>query len=431
MRHRRKWGFAGWLALLAVIGGAPARATAGSSEDAGLAALARRAAAGDLEAARSLRAAGPDGLSALADVSVAEPGREGQEGYRQALDVVCAQRGCVSSHLYWYTDFAAAREAAEASGKPIVVLRLLGRLDEELSCANSRYFRLLLYSDPAIAGWLRGHAVLYWSSERPAPRVTIDYGDGRRMVGTVTGNSIHYLLDPHGRLVDALPGLNTPQRFLAWLRSGAEVARGLAPLADREALFRLREAHADAEQRLLTALEDQLVALGWSPAAAREAWESSVAEVPAANAGAAPPASSAALRALSKSVAERPLLTALDTAPPPVPPTAAIDALALAPEWQAELAPASLRLIEEQAPAAARADLAAALQRLRSRLAEDGLRNEALLHRRIHDRLASTRTADWRQLNEWVYRELFLTPASDPWLGLAPSELLGALAPAP
>ena len=36
-------------------------------------------------------------------------------------------------------------------------------------------------------------------------------------------------------------------------------------------------------------------------------------------------------------------------------------------------------------------------------------------------------TADVDALNEWVYAELFLTPSSDPWLGLAPRDVYTAL----
>ena len=208
-----------WVVLLAAMGlGVAPKAAGAATTAADLPALAAAAAGGDLMAAAALRAAGPAGLSALVDAAVSQPGRRDETGYRRALDLVCAQVDCESSHLYWYTDLDAARAAAAASGRPILVLRLLGRLDEQLSCANSRFFRLVLYSDPAIAGWMRDHLVLYWSSERPVPKVTVDYGDGRRLVGTLTGNSIHYVLDSHGRLVDGLPGLNAPHRFLAWLR---------------------------------------------------------------------------------------------------------------------------------------------------------------------------------------------------------------------
>jgi hypothetical protein len=413
----------GVLAALPVA--APALAAQGATPRETASVLAERAAGGDLDAARSLRALGPAGLSALEDVAVAAPGRSQQPGYRAALDVVCAQVGCATSHLYWYTDLAAARAEAARTGRPILALRLLGRLDETLSCANSRWFRLLLYSDPAIAGWLRTHVVLYWSSERPVPRVTIDYGDGRRLVGTVTGNSIHYFLDPDGRLVDALPGLHTPKRFLAWLVSTEAVAREWAPLDDTTYVARLRERHARDARGVTATLTAALVERGWSAEAARLAWSDQGELAPPTS---QPPTAAQASRlAYSKSSAERPILDALGTTPIDTPRLRAVNTLMLSPEWSADISPASLAVIEAQAPAAARADLDAARLRLENRLAEDGLRNEAFLHRRLHERIAASPSTSWLDLNDWVYRELFLTPASDPWLGLAPTELLSAV----
>jgi hypothetical protein len=62
-------------------------------------------------------------------------------------------------------------------------------------------------------------------------------------------------------------------------------------------------------------------------------------------------------------------------------------------------------------------------------IALDTVRNEYLLHRRIHERFLDdpTSTVDAEALNEWVYAELFLTPSSDPWLGLAPRDTYSAL----
>jgi hypothetical protein len=59
----------------------------------------------------------------------------------------------------------------------------------------------------------------------------------------------------------------------------------------------------------------------------------------------------------------------------------------------------------------------------------DTVRNEYLLHRRIHEQFAAGNavTADVDTLNEWVYAELFLTPSRDPWLGLAPNDVYTAL----
>ena len=114
------------------------------------------------------------------------------------IDQVAGQRYATMSRLYWYTDLDAARAEAKATGKPILSLRMLGRLDEDLSCANSRFFRTILYPDPAISKLLRDKFILHWSSERAVPRVTIDFGDGRTIERTVTGNSIHYVLDASG-----------------------------------------------------------------------------------------------------------------------------------------------------------------------------------------------------------------------------------------
>src|SRR6516162_6507450 len=52
-----------------------------------------------------------------------------------------------SARLYWFTDLEQAKAEAKRTNKPILSLRLLGRLDEELSCANSRLFRAVLYSN--------------------------------------------------------------------------------------------------------------------------------------------------------------------------------------------------------------------------------------------------------------------------------------------
>ena len=46
-----------------------------------------------------------------------------------------------TSQLYWYTDLEAAKAQAKRLGKPILSLRLLGKLTDEFSCANSRFFR--------------------------------------------------------------------------------------------------------------------------------------------------------------------------------------------------------------------------------------------------------------------------------------------------
>src|SRR5215468_9713902 len=141
------------------------------------------------------------------------------------LDEICAQKDAHTTWLYWFTDLPAAIAEAQQTQRPILSLRLLGRLDEELSCANSRFFRKLLYPDPQINQVLCNEFVLHWQSVRPVPKVTIDFGDGRRIERTLTGNSVHVVLDMHGRAADALPGLLSREVFLEELVQARHLAR--------------------------------------------------------------------------------------------------------------------------------------------------------------------------------------------------------------
>jgi hypothetical protein len=65
---------------------------------------------------------------------------------------------------------------------------------------------------------------------------------------------------------------------------------------------------------------------------------------------------------------------------------------------------------------------------LQSSIALDTVRNEYVLHRQLHtwftEQTASNELFD---LNERVYAELFLTPRSDPWLGLVSKDTYTAL----
>jgi hypothetical protein len=59
---------------------------------------------------------------------------------------------------------------------------------------------------------------------------------------------------------------------------------------------------------------------------------------------------------------------------------------------------------------------------------EDGLRNEYTLHLILHEWLSmSPAPADVETLNARVYSTLFLTPRSDPWLGLIPDDAYSAI----
>jgi len=375
-----------------------------------------------------LRAMGPAGMQTLLDRAASNPALGRSPGFQSALDTVCAQHDCAASHLYWYTELAAARAEAERTGKPILTLRLLGRLDEELSCANSRFFRAVLYADPQISRLLRERFVLHWESVRPVPKVTVDFGDGRRLVGTVTGNSIHYVLDSRGRLVDALPGLNGPGAFRRFLERTAAEAGRMAALDDAGYVRELNTYHTARHDAVAAALTEDFRQSGAEypeQAAAETIWGARWTQIHER------PAWKASERTVSKMAVEMPILMqvsadAIRSVTPVITPSAVAEL-----HWEdAELSPESRRFLLAKAGSWFKGDPEAAVGRFEALIGEDAVRNECLLPPAIHTWLAESRNVpDLAAFNEWVYGTLFLTPSSDPWLGLAPQEVYSVLTP--
>jgi hypothetical protein len=357
-----------------------------------------------------------------------------------AIDTVAAQKDAAYSGLYWYTDLEKAKAAAKESHKPILSLRLLGTLDTEFSCANSRFFRTVLYANADVSKALRERFVLHWQSVRPVPKVTIDMGDGRVISRTITGNSVHYVLDAEGRPLDAVPGLYGPNAFVRALGDAEQLASALAKTTDAGARqVMLTDWHAERASRLT------------------RQWASDLASVTAilvpANTTVAlekvtPTAVQAARAATAKSVVEFSIVRAL------APRVATLKASTTDDAWariaalpahaeDAKLDQGSRALVWSKQPAAADAGrLALAKRRVEDPLvrlvanfersvAEDTVRNEYGFHRTIHEwfagRLPETAAGDATPLNEKVYAELFLTPSSDPWLGLVPGDAYSAL----
>jgi hypothetical protein len=68
------------------------------------------------------------------------------------------------------------------------------------------------------------------------------------------------------------------------------------------------------------------------------------------------------------------------------------------------------------------------IDKLQTNIALDTVRNEYLLHTKLYVWLiADHQRSELSALNKRVYAELFLTPASDPWLGLYSPEVYTAL----
>ena len=181
---------------------------------------------------------------------------------KTALDQVSGQRDCHASRLFWYTDLEQAKAAAAREHKPILSLRLLGKLTDEYSCANSRFFRTTLYANDAVSQVLRDRFILHWKSVRPVPKVTIDFGDGRKLERTLTGNSIHYVLDADGQVIDALPGLYGPKPFLREIERAEKIVQQAAtlPAVGQERLLMVY--HRERADAIQAAWQEDLAKLG-------------------------------------------------------------------------------------------------------------------------------------------------------------------------
>ncbi len=94
----------------------------------------------------------------------------------------------------------------------------------------------MLFSDPRISALVRDHFVAAWESVRPVPIVEIDFGNGRKIKRTVNGNIATYVCDPTGRVIDVIPGLNTPDAFLSDLRYALNLWRASLASFDKTIL---------------------------------------------------------------------------------------------------------------------------------------------------------------------------------------------------
>lgn len=455
----------GWIAGFCLLQTLVAGPAAGAEPT--LFELARQAVSADPDATQRaitrLREAGPTGLDALlqehATVIDAHPrvaatgGNADSQAWgrlRHALDAVAGEYDAHATRLYWYTSLDEAQAAAAARGLPILSLRLLGRLDEECSCANSRFFRAVLYANTDIGKLLREQFVLHWQSVRPVPKVTIDFGDGRKLVRTLTGNSIHYILDSQGNPVDALPGLYGPRAFRERLEAAQRVVLSLAAAGPAERAQRLQIYHAYEHTRIVRQWREDLTRSGVELVEPARASKAAAGPAPAAQ---PPTARAAGELAITKSKQEFPLLDAIAArAVARADPRVALPLEQATTEeiWKkiaalhgadAKLDAASVTLIQEHTPLALRAagvaigkgDVEIPLLRMVARFQEsialDTVRNEYLLHRRLHQWFLKSEEAthDVATLNQRVYAELFLTPDSDPWLGLVSDEVYTGL----
>ena len=379
-----------------------------------------------------LRSRGPAGLQALmaqyaGEISrhVADPTLASDARWQRItaeLDTVAQQKNSYLSGLYWHTDIDSAKRASAASGKPILSLRLLGKLTDEFSCANSRFFRTVLYSNTEVSAVLRDRFVLHWQSVRPVPTVTIDFGDGRKLERTLTGNSIHYILDSQGRPIDALPGLYGPQAFLRGLTNAETFFKKLAGKNAQERNFMLSLYHSQQHNRIAAAWTIDTEKIGGKKPEGFTIIEGQNGEAPAL---------SVAPLAVTKALTETSILRAMNVSTDQlgkITDEAAWRKIAQLHAADAVLDERSISLIKRQNPALTDEEFAGLLKKFQEWIALDTVRNEYLLHSKLYTWIVKAPLRDdVQKLNEQVYAKLFLTPGSDPWLGLFSTDVYTAL----
>ena len=397
--------------------------------------LARKAvsetAAESTAAIEELRELGPAGLEALmaehADEikrHIANPKTDsGAEWQRitHALDFVGQQKNNFVSGLFWHTDLADAKKAARQSGKPILSLRLLGKLTDELSCANSRFFRTVLYPNAQVASMMRDRFVLHWQSVRPVPVITIDFGDGRKLERTVTGNSIHYVLDSDGQLIEAFPGLYGPAAFLRGLTDAEKLYTSIAGKTGNERTFTLRAYYQQRINNISVAWAKDTTAIG---AMLPEGF-SLVKTTDGTDALSIGPL------AMTKMSTENTILrmmTRTSEALTGITDEAEWRKIALLHRADGKLDDRSLALIRYQNPSFSNDEITILVKKFEELITLDTVRNEYALHTKLYGWMALPQlNKDLDNFNEHVYATLFLTPRSDPWLGLLSRDVYTAI----
>ena len=339
------------------------------------------------------------------------------------IDAVAGQKDAAFSGLFWHDNLASARDEATRTGRPILSLHLLGKLTDEKSCANSRFFRTVLYPDPEVSTYLRDHFILHWHSVRPVPTLSVDLGDGRKIQRTITGNSVHYVLDAQGRVLDGVPGLVSADAFLASLRESVALHETLTPQAEA--------AHNTASWSAVTGhwAPAAPVASGKTPersdraqtamalATSKQFVEASSLDAVLLSSPepvALPPAIAAMQLSFGKGAIEMPAFSAglLPIASDLEPTTTAAQDTAL-------LSAPSQALMRHQHPHLSDEAFTALLDQFRTNLATDTARNLSDLQPRLRRWLAQAPgPAELQPFNQRVYKELFHTPLDDLWMGL-------------
>jgi hypothetical protein len=286
----------------------------------------------------------------------------------------------------------------------------------------------VLFSNPEVASFVNDRFVCAWESVRPVPTVDIDFGNGHTLRRTLNGNVVTYLCTPEGKVFDVLPGLHSPEGYLAGLRRALdllETMRASAQLPFRPRLLPV----ASAPEPLPPA--EQAEAFERAIAAYHSLEASGVDRLAVFPGGRVRPA---AATFASKMAVESPIKVLLSGRP-----ISAEEALRLESEPPALLLPArdpqtaSKALLEFPikraiAPEPLEDPLAAGLDG-KALLEMDTRINERLRKEKVHALLSRAPLRAPREIRDAIYREIFHLDLADPYVGLATILFGGAEGP--
>jgi hypothetical protein len=249
--------------------------------------------------------------------------------------------------------------------------------------------------------------------------MTVQFADGRQIRRPITGNSMHLILTSNGRVLDALPGMYSPQQFLLALQRHTPAAViptrmpaldfGLPPAFPRavpasDRLTLTTEARANAYVAAGVTLQVTMPRMQPFPRPAR------------------PDAAAAGRLAMSKVAFEGPSLRdggLRDTLPPAVAvvdvPPVVFGANALA-----------LMALKSGEPAGSEA-FTKRMTAFRQTVRQDTQINERELRPRVLEMIGRDGASDPEVFTARVYRDVFLMPLDDAWAGLNPDDVFTAL----
>ncbi len=106
----------------------------------------------------------------------------------------------------------------------------------------------MLFSSPDVANFINANFEPVWESVRPVPKITIDFGNGKKMTRTVNGNIASYICTSDGYVLDVIPGIYDADTYLADLQDLKDRYYGL-PTAKGDRAKVLANYHASARPR--------------------------------------------------------------------------------------------------------------------------------------------------------------------------------------